>query len=165
MSRTITVSICIMCAILMGSCLLFAQQAQQKGSVLVLGFSSHIVNDAQDMLLRNYIMREFLKKGYGIVPIMAIEGYAQEKSFDVRQATRGDMKRLSAFFHADYAISGSIELRRKKLFVSVSLFQKDSEQFYSFIIPMGKMSEFQEYCPALAREIVIKAEMLIQNKK
>lgn len=152
------------CAIFWAGAFSFADDVPKR-NVLVLGFASSLINETQDMLLRNHIMREFLKKGYCTVPIMAVEGYVQEKGFDVRQATRNDLKRLSAYFHADCAISGNIELRRKKLFVSVSLYQKEQEQFYSFIIPMGKASEFQEYCPRLAHEIVMKADILINNKK
>lgn len=144
---------------------LFSQDISSGGTVLVLGFSSEQINETQDMLLRNYVMRAFMKKGYSTVPIMAIEEFVLEKSFNVRRANRNDLKRLCAYFHADYALSGSIETRRKKLFVSVSLYQKDSEQYYSFIIPMGRVSEFQTYCPALARDIASKADTLIKGNK
>ncbi len=144
---------------------LFSQSATLHGKVLILGFNSDQINETQDMLLRNYLMRAFMKKGYSTVPIMALEEFVLEKSFNVRQTTRNDLKRLCAYFHADFALSGSIETRRKKLFVSVSLYQKESEQYYSFIIPMGRASEFQTYCPALARDIAEKADTLIKGNK
>jgi hypothetical protein len=138
---------------------------QSNGKVLVLGFTSKEINETQDMLLRNYVMRAFMNKGYSTVPIMSIEDFVLEKSFNVRQANRTDLKRLCAYFHADFALSGSIETRRRKLFVSVSLFQKEGDQYYTFIIPMGKASEFQHYCPALARDIAAKADTLIKGNK
>ncbi len=144
---------------------LFSQGSPSNGKFLVLGFNSDRINETQDMLLRNYLMRAFMKKGYSIVPIMAIEEFVLEKSFNVRQAHRNDLKRLCAYFHADYALSGSIEIRRKKLFVSVSLYQKESEQYYSFIIPMGRASEFQTFCPTLAHNIASKADTLIRGIK
>lgn len=150
--------------ILFGS-MLFSQDASPNGKVLILGFSSDQINETQDMLLRNYLMRAFMKKGYHTVPIMAIEEFILEKSFNVRQANRNDLKRLCAYFHADYALSGNIENRRKKLFVSVSLYQKESEQYYSFIIPLGRASEFQAFCPALAYDIATKADTLIKGNK
>jgi len=139
------------------------QAPPQRGKVLVLGFSSQFINEVQDMLLRQAVMRNFSARGYSPVPVMEVEDYIQENSFDVRSVNRASMKRLCEVFTADYSLSGSIEVRRRRLFVSLSLYQKNGDQYYNFIIPMGRNSEFQHYCPGLARDIVGKADVIIRG--
>jgi len=140
-----------------------AQEGRGQGKVLVLGFASQYINETQDMLLRELVMRDFLRRGYTLVPVMEIEDRVQEKSLDVRDAGRARLKSLCGEFSADYAIAGQIEVRRRRLFVSLALYQKARDQFYSFIIPLGRTSEFQHYAPGLARGIAGKADVLIQG--
>jgi hypothetical protein len=139
------------------------QETSQRGKVLVLGFNSQVINEVQDMLLRQAVMRNFRARGYSPVPVMEVEDYIQENSFDVRSVNRASMKRLCEAFAADFSLSGSIEVRRRRLFVSLSLYQKNGDQYYSFIIPMGRNSEFQHYCHGLARDIAGKADVIIRG--
>lgn len=142
---------------------LAGQSEARRGKVLVLGFNSQVINEVQDMLLRQAVMRNFRSRGYSPVPVMELEDYIQENSFDVRSVNRAAMKRLCEAFTADYSLSGSIEVRRRRLFVSLFLYQKNGDQYYNFIIPMGRNSEFQHYCPGLARDIVSKADVIIRG--
>ncbi|HPA72168.1 MAG TPA: hypothetical protein PKY31_07865 [Spirochaetota bacterium] len=140
-----------------------SQEAPARGKVLVLGFASQYINDVQDMLLREAVMRSFRKTGYSVVPVMELEDYIQENGLNVRSVNRASLKSLCREFKTDYSLAGSIDMRRRKLFVSLSLYQKDGDQYYSFIIPMGRTSDFQNYCPGLARDIVRKADVVIRG--
>lgn len=139
------------------------QAPPHRGKVLVLGFHSQYINEVQDMLLRQAVMRDFRGRGYAPVPVMEVEDYIQEKNFNVRNVTRASMKELCEVFAADYSLSGSIEVRRRRLFVSLFLYQKNGDQYYNFIIPMGRNSEFQRYCHGLARDIAHKADVIIRG--
>jgi len=142
---------------------LLSQETAPRGKVLVLGFSSQYINDVQDMLLREAVMRSFRKAGYPVVPVMELEDHIQESGLNVRSVNRASLKNLCRDFRTDYSLAGSIDMRRRKLFVSLSLYQKDGDQYYSFIIPMGRTSDFQNYCPGLARDIVRKADVVIRG--
>ncbi len=159
--RTLVIWIALGLALFAGG--LDAQEERGRGKLLVLGFASQYINETQDMLLREMVMRDFIRLGYSVVPVMEIEERIQEKSIDVRDTGRARLKNLCVEFSAEYAIAGQIEARRQRLFVSLSLYQKARDQFYSFIIPMGRKSEFQRYAPSLARGIVGKADVLIQG--
>lgn len=147
------------------SAALRSQEQRGNGKVLVLGFNSPYINDVQDMLLREAVMRNFKGRGYPIITVMEMEDYIQENNLNVRSVSRASMKNLCREFNADYSLSGSIEVRRRRLFVSLSLYQKDGDQYYNFIIPMGRNSDFQHYSPGLAKDIVLKADVLIKGNR
>lgn len=77
--------------------------------MLVLGFNSTLLNDVQDRLLRETVLRGFLERGYPIVPVMEIEGLIQATDHEkLRTMTPDEQKRLCHELGAVYSISGII---------------------------------------------------------
>lgn len=77
---------------------------------LVLGFSAQQLNEVQDRLLREAIMRRLVSRGYRIVPVMEVESILQgDRRGRVRSLTRGEVRGLCQDLNAGYACYGSIE--------------------------------------------------------
>ena len=89
--------------------------AAPKGRFLVLGFSTKQMNDIQDRLLRESLMRRLAVRGFRIVPVMEVESLLQgEHRMRVRGLTRGEVKGLGRELNADYACYGTIESEGKR---------------------------------------------------
>ncbi len=108
-------------------------------------------------------MSDFKNRGYAVFPIMKIEDHFRENGLNFSNISRDLLKKLCSGFNSDFALAGGVEVRRRKLFVTLSLYRKDADQYYNFIIPMGKKVEFQKYCVPLSREIVRRADIIIKS--
>jgi hypothetical protein len=83
--------------------------SKPKERLLVLGFDSRQLNDVQDRLLRETIMRQFLAKGYLIVQVMEIESlFHDSQKRQIRKLKPDDLRSLCDELKAGFACSGSI---------------------------------------------------------
>ncbi|MCP4135861.1 MAG: hypothetical protein GY754_33140 [bacterium] len=80
-----------------------------KPKILVLGFSSAQINDIQERLLRETVLREFREKGFPIVPVMELESifYDEKKKYPGLISTK-DLKEYCRDLKADFSLAGSL---------------------------------------------------------
>jgi hypothetical protein len=77
--------------------------------ILVLGFDSAVINDIQDRLLRESVMRQLQVAGFPIVPVMEIESIIRnDHKRQIRKLNREEMKGFCDELGAGYACCGSI---------------------------------------------------------
>ena len=81
--------------IVSAACALFSDGmfAKPRGRMLVLGFRSSQLNDVQDRLLRETVMRRLYTEGYQIVPVMEIESvFSEDRKGRIRKLSRDDVQ-------------------------------------------------------------------------
>jgi hypothetical protein len=82
----------------------------KKGKIIVFGFRSSVINDVQSRLLRERVLWKLQKRDYQIVPVMEYERVFREKPESyMRTMNRFALKKYSAHFRVDYAVTGSLE--------------------------------------------------------
>ena len=93
------------------ACILIGAAAFMKprGRVLVLGFESSQLNDIQDRLFRETVMRRLHTEGFPVVPVMEIESvFNEDRKGRIRKLARGEIKGICEELAAGYALFGSI---------------------------------------------------------
>lgn len=135
---------------------------------LVLGFSANQLNDVQDRLLREALMRRLVSGGFRIVPVMEVESILQgERRGRVRSLTREEVRGLCRDLDAGYACYGwidSAEGRKDDSFAegkryrcSLVMYRRDRDTFeeHSVVFPgHDRLSDlFEEIVKALALRI------------
>ncbi len=122
-----------------------APPAATGNRFLVLGFGSKQLNEIQDRLLRESIMRRLGMKGYRIVPVMEVESLLQgELKGRVRSLTRAEVRGICSDLDAGYACYGSIEPEGKMHDASIengrhyrcslALYRRNRDAFQEFIV-------------------------------
>lgn len=145
---------------------LFYGQCKSRGKMLVLGFDSRLINDIQDRLLRETILRELHKQGYSIVTVMDFESVFHDSSGKyIRKPDLNDLKRFCSEFNADYALTGKIfpkdgnkaleKIVPDNLYIcSIILYQKNMDKFYKLTLETRGKKSFYEYFLYLSEKIV-----------
>lgn len=81
------------------------------GRVLVLGFKSGYLDDVQERIFREMLMRKLSSRGYELVPVMEIESILlEDTSLAIRNIQSGELPVICAGLKAAYALSGSVEV-------------------------------------------------------
>ena len=138
-------------------------QTTAKNKFLVLGFLSKQINDLEDRLLREEIMREFVKSGNDIVSVMELESAVYGENAPLKNIRYFNEKTaiyLTEKFSAQYAVFGKIfpkektanyimagqtykcSLRiysvEKKKFIDISFDFTGEKKFYDFAVNFSK---------------------------
>ena len=96
--------------------------SQNRGKVLVLGFDSPYFNEIQDRLLRESVMKEFITRGYSVIPVMEVESLILEEGINkFRKASQADMKDFCRRLDADIAVNGKVAVAYKTAVKSKSI--------------------------------------------
>lgn len=132
--------------------------------ILVLGFDSTVINDIQDRLLRESVMRELQVSGFPIVPVMEIEAlFHGDRKRQIRKLGREEMKGLCEELHAGYACCGSIvpenaaaEGIRKGMdyICTITLFNSEKKSFSDIKIKLAGEDDLYRFYAALSKWIV-----------
>ncbi len=142
--------------------LLYSQTAA-KNKFLVLGFLSKQINDLEDRLLREELMREFVKSGNDIVSVMELESAVYGENAPLKNIRYFNEKTaiyLTEKYNAQYAVFGKIfpmgktanyitagqtykcSLRlyslEKKIFFDISFDFTGEKKFYDFAVSFSK---------------------------
>ncbi len=135
---------------------------------LVLGFSAYQLNDVQDRLLREALMRRLVSDGYRVVTVMEVESILQgERRGRVRSLTREEVRALCRDFDAGYACYGWIDSAEggkddsfaegKRYRCSLVTYRRDRDTFeeHSVVFPgHDRLNDlFEEIVEALASRI------------
>ena len=146
----------------------------EKGKVLVLGFHSRVINNIQDRLLRENIMKRFLKRGYRIVPVMQIESFIQKKGYkNIRRIDHSHMRYLGDIKGADYTIGGTIAPEKKGAphnkigsnivyICSVRIYHKKKNTFYNYSFKTKGKENLSLYFDHIAEVIVNKTRTVLE---
>jgi hypothetical protein len=126
--------------------------------ILVLGFKSKLIGNLQDRILRETIMREFLERGYSIVPIMDIEGLLLVEESDIRKLMKDNIRKLCVRFASDYAVSGELRIAGGSQYADVAVFRKSDDKFVELKIQIARGQDFQKFCGMLAHDIAERSE-------
>lgn len=140
--------------------------------MLVLGFDSRQLNDVQDRLLRETIMRRFLTKGYLIVQVMEIESlFHDSQKRQIRKLKPDDVRSLCDELQAGFACSGSISPEDGKLddaikadknyICAIMLYRKDRDTFEELKLKIAGEKNLFQFYTVLANMIVAKIGALL----
>lgn len=110
--------------------------------ILVLGFAPGMIDDLQDRLLRETLLREFVGRGFPIVPVMQIESLFQdEPAGKIRRLKRNEVRAHCHDTGARFAIAGIIAPRRadrkgtlkkgETYDCTMTLYNRDKDSFLS----------------------------------
>jgi hypothetical protein len=138
---------------------------QPKERVLVLGFDCRQLNDIQDRLLREAILKEFHDRGFVIVPVMEIESlFYGSRIRQIRRLKRDAIKGICDDLGAGYACYGTIVpengardgmiMPGKNYICAVTYYQKEGNRFYELKLMVPGKESLLEYFKAVAAEVV-----------
>jgi hypothetical protein len=136
-----------------------------KERILVLGFESRQLNDIQDRLLRETILREFHDRGYSIVPVMEIETlFYGSQMRQIRKLKRDTVKSICDDLEAGFACYGSIapddgskdnEIRPEKNYIcALTFYRKDENKFHELKFTLPGRESLYQYFRSLAEAVV-----------
>jgi len=142
--------------------------ADGRARVVVLGFNSRQLNDVQDRLLRETVLREFFDRGRAIVPVMEIESLLLgDQRRNIRLLSEKDIREISVEIDAAYAICGTLEpesgpadrcIDAEARFVChLVLYRRDDDTFVRERIVVNGADTLDRFFSALAKEIVKRA--------
>ena len=161
-------------AALMTAVMLLGPSLQSKPAepILVLGFDTTLLNDIQDRLLREAVMKDFSQSGYRIVPVMEIESIFHEgRERQVRKLKRDDIKSLCEEMKAGYACCGTMvpetamkdeEIKSGVNYIcSMTLFVMDKNRFETVTIRAAGEDNLFRFYGALSKKIVAEIGKLL----
>lgn len=137
----------------------------ENKKILVLGFESEQLNDIQEVLLRNTLLRKLYENGFDIVPVMEVESIMiRDKGLQVVNLGKKDLKDYSSEVNSQYSMIGKIyPAGNKKLkgikfghqFVcDILLYQKKNNEFMNIKFNLvGKDNLFKFYSDITKRVI------------
>jgi hypothetical protein len=146
--------------------------SKPKERVLVLGFDSRQLNDVQDRLLRETIMRRFLTRGYLIVQVMEIESlFHDTRKRQIRKLKPDDLRSLCDELKAGFVCSGSISPEDGKLddaikadknyICTIMVYRKDRDAFEKLILKIAGEKNLYRFYDVLADMIVAKIDLML----
>ncbi|MBN2159461.1 MAG: hypothetical protein JW807_08705 [Spirochaetes bacterium] len=145
--------------------------SKPKERVLVLGFNSVLLNDVQDRLLRETVLREFHTRGFRIVPVMEIESLLfEDQKRQIRRLGRDEIRNICDELRAGLACSGLIvpedgrvdnEIREGKNYLCTCTWYRRSDNRFSEIkLRVAGGKGLFRFFSSLAKMIVDEAEKL-----
>ncbi len=140
--------------------------------VLVLGFDTRLLNDIQERLLRETVMREFHVSGYRIVPVMEIESIFHDgMERQIRKLKRDEIKSLCDEMRAGYACWGSLapetvtvdERIRSGLSYTctMTIFIKEKNRFEDVTLRVAGEDDLYRFYGTLSKKIVAEIGKLL----
>ena len=150
----------------------YAIHAISKERILVLGFESKQLNDIQDRLLRETILREFYDRGYAIVPVMEIETLFYGSPLrQIRKLSRDAVRSLCDDLNAGYACYGSIAPEdgsrdigiwpEKNYICTVTLYRKGEKRFQEFKLTLPGQDSLYRYFKSVAEAVVESIDKIL----
>lgn len=145
--------------------------AKPKERMLVLGFDCRQLNDIQDRLLRETILKEFLDKGFDIVPVMEIESLFYGSGIrQIRRLKSAVIKGICDDLGAGYACYGTITpengardgmiMPGKNYICAVTYYQKEGNRFHELKLTVQGKESLLEYFRAVAAQVVVGFDKL-----
>jgi hypothetical protein len=133
-----------------------------EGIILVLGFKSVHLDDLQDRLLREAILRGLIERGYRIVPVMEIERYFKSRLKSIRRIDISKLRELCDEFEAACAVTGSMVRKKRSYVFSIVIYERAMENISRSAISISEKEMFMNYCAPLSGEIVDKIEEVVK---
>ncbi|OHD69152.1 MAG: hypothetical protein A2W19_06080 [Spirochaetes bacterium RBG_16_49_21] len=144
--------------------------------ILVLGFDSRLLNDIQDRLVRETVMRSFHDKGYRIVPVMEVESlFHGSRIRQIRKLNRDTVMSICDKLDAGYACYGSLvpalggrddRIRQGKSYIcTITLFRRDANSFDELKLQTEGAEDLHRYFTSLAEAIVVAVIKLFELGK
>ena len=141
-----------------------AGEARSKERMVVLGFASRQLNDVQDRLLRETVLRELYGRGYRIVPVMEIESlFAEGRGLRIRKLTRAELKSVCADLAAGFACNGTIApedgsrvdeiIAGKKYVCTLLVYRKDRDAFQNMTVSAVGGKSLYQFCSDMSKSI------------
>jgi hypothetical protein len=138
--------------------------SEPSGRFLVLGFDSRQINDVQDTLLREAVMRHLHTVGYRIVPVMDIESlFHGGRKRQIRKLKREDIHGLCKELAAGSACCGSIvpddgkpddKIHDGKSYIcSLTLYRGDTNAFHDLTFTVTGDANLYRFYEILSKRI------------
>lgn len=138
---------------------------------MVLGFDTRLLNDIQDRLLRETIMRELQSAGFPIVPVMEIESlFHEDRKRQMRKLSRDEVKRICEDVRAGIALYGTIAPEEKAVeqiskgkgyICTLVIFNRGKNSFEEIRITVSGEDNLFLFNTALSKRIVAEAGKLL----
>ena len=143
--------------------------AKPKERVLVLGFESKQLNDVQDRLLRETVMRQLLARDYQIVQVMELESMFHDgQKRQIRKLKEDEIRGLCNDLTAGLACTGSIKpedgkedsaiVAEKNYICAVRIYRKEKDAFEEFILKIAGEKNLYRFFNFVAEKIVSKID-------
>lgn len=132
--------------------------------ILVLGFDTRLLNDIQDRLLRETIMRELQSAGFSIVPVMEIESlFHEDRKRQIRKLSRDEVRNICGDVRSGIALSGAITseekaveqiIKGKNYICALIVFHRGTNRFEEIRITVPGEDNLYLFYSALSKRIV-----------
>ena len=153
-------ALAIMLAVMMPG----AGAERAAGRILVLGFQSNFLDDIQDRIFREMLIRKFQEKGLPVVQVMELESAIQtDHPPDIRNVDSRIASELCEEFGASFAVCGKINRVKKAKKAGVDEYDYTFEaamfsmrgQSFSRTIMKGTMAQdMEQFLDGLASDLV-----------
>ena len=139
--------------------------------VLVLGFESKQLNDVQERLVRETLMRRLLAAGYPIVQVMEIESLFHDgQKRQIRNLKKDEVRGLCDDLRAGLAFSGLIvpedgkgnsAIEAEKNYIcTIRIYRKERDAFEEFALTIAGEKNLYQFFNLMAERIVLKIDSL-----
>jgi hypothetical protein len=139
--------------------------AMPPARILVLGFDSAQLNDIQDRLLRETILRGFHDRGCSIVPVMEIESlFYGSRVRQIRKLDRDTVRSICKDFQAGFACYGSIVpednrkddcIRPGKNYIcAITFYRKAGDAFYEMKFTSTGRDSLDQFFQSVSESVV-----------
>lgn len=161
-------------AVLMAAFVLLGPTLRSKPAepILVLGFDTKLLNDIQDRMLREAVMKEFSLSGLRIVPVMEIESIFHDgRERQVRRLKRDEIRRLCEEMKAGYACCGAMVPEAAmadegirsgvNYLCEMTLFVREKNRFEAVTVRAAGEDNLFRFYGALSKKIVAEIGKLL----
>jgi hypothetical protein len=139
--------------------------SKPKELILVLGFDTKLLNDIQERLLRESVMRQFHVSGYHIVPVMELESVFHDgRERQIRKLTRDEIQSLCDEMRAEYACYGTLVPETEMVdetiksgvtyICTITFFIRERNRFENITIRVAGEDNLYRFSGALSEKIV-----------
>ena len=130
--------------------------SQTASRILMLGSARGELSEIEDRIIREEVMRQLVKSGRKIVPVMEIEKEIQENALDIRQISDSEMKSISVKLNADMIARGSFLRKPASFSFLLSVWNMKTGDIARKEIPLDIKGAPGDYWQKLANGIVLE---------
>lgn len=133
--------------------------------ILVIGIKSKFINDIQNRVIREEVMRKFIKNGFNIVTVMELMSATENQNLNLSTLDRKRVAQLTMNFDADYAIFSELDkYGESKYKLTIHVYKSKSNQFYVKKIFLDYSKEFNKIAPIVSDKLYENSKVIIEEK-
>ncbi|MBN1501229.1 MAG: hypothetical protein JW982_13790 [Spirochaetes bacterium] len=135
-------------------------RAEKQPVILILGIESNEINEIQDRIIREEILRLYLQKNYKIVPIMKLTGFIEENHINLQTLNQTQIPQISHSLEADIAVFCR---NSRKNELQIFVYDRNKNKFFKKSIVIDSIEPLNKITPILIDVIFRNSIQLVEE--